>query len=254
MFVFFLILISEEILLRTNRDLDAYSRAKQIQGDVCNFYCGSKSCFDNRGPLDAKQGNLVFIDTRFAENEEDVLLGDWESQFQIGVVQKRTFDDNDKKTKDASKINLHLAMFEPYYEDPDRKKHALPLWAENELRDIRGDALIPTTWEEVVKMPWRLISQLPLSTARALREDQNYTPEKKFFIENFKGCGVNCEKMTRQGYTGTQKANCVRHVLQFETGEKRNNTIRFKELTQSAILEEIFRTDGQDVDDVMYVS
>lgn len=231
--------------------MEAYSRAQQIRGDACNFYCGSKSCFDNKGPLDAKKGNLVFIDTRFAENEVDVLLGDWESQFQIGVVTNRTFDDNDKKTKDPSKIHLHLAMFEPYHADGISDPH--PLWVENRLREIRGDALLPTIWEEVVKMPWRKISQLPLSTTKALMGDPNFTPDKRSLIPNFKGCGVTCVKMPKSAYTDIQKAACVRHVLQFDKGEKYKQTIRFGELTQSAILKEIFRTDGQGVDDAMYV-
>ena len=243
--------ILDEIEIRTNRDLEAYSRAESIRGNACSFYCGNKSCFENRGPLDAKKGNLVFIDPRFAQNEEDVLLGDWESQFQIGVVTNRIFENNEKNTKDPSKILLHLAMYEPYYSDGISDLH--PLWAENHLRKLRGDALIPTIWKEVVKMPWRKISQLPLSTTKALMGDPNFKPDKRMLIPDFKGCGVSCVKMHNSTYSDKQTADCVRHVLQFEKGEKNKNTIRFGELTQSAIIKEIFRTDGQGVDDAMYM-
>jgi hypothetical protein len=230
-------------------------------------------------PKDAKSGNLVLLDVRNAGNTKDVLLGDWEGYYQLGVVSTRqaidtiVSDFSDKslttsKTGEMKKLTkgtpeghqskekskdflLHLITWEPYFKDKDGMYR--PLWVENALRAKDGHELHPSKWQDVVSLPWCPIKQMPLEHSRKLLNIPDFNPPKRELAANYLNSGVDCHKQPK-GYRHTQSAGTVRHVFQFDTHERRKNIISFNTMSQREILVEMSRTQGHDNVDYIYNS
>ncbi len=209
-------------------------------------------------PKDAKRNNLVFIDSRSADNADAILLGDWERDFQLGLVMQRQ-DPKDPQLVDVDSkgmasrkrkrnmdldvshlIELELKMFEPYWKD-EVGKAVHPLWVESMKRRRRGEPSLKSDWKDVVSLPWRPIKQIPLQIARELLEKPAFVPQGRDLIQNYCGVeGAHCLKQSK-GYRNWQKAGTVKYVFTFEKNERRNETIQFNPRTQKEILAEIYR-------------
>ena len=237
------------------QDADLRQKAKDATPWV-GYQCGDKP-LKHRSvqPKDAKTGNLVLLDVRNAGNEQDVLLGEWDGQYQLGTILTRTVDPDTNVDDDVStgsnKYILNLVMWEPYFKDADGALR--PLWVENALRAKNGDELLSSKWQDVVRHPWCPIKQLPLLHSRKLLNDPNFIPPKRELASNYLNSGIDCHKQPK-GYRHSQKAGTVRHVFQFDKHEKRANIIHFNAMSQRDILLEMSRTEGHDDVDYIYNS
>ena len=244
--------------IRDQVQLDAIKRQAANQRRIWIGYQCSDTALRHRNvlPKDAKRGNIVLLDCRNADNPEEALLGDWDGSYQLATVVTRHKSDSlsaeteaagkSKKRKrqasstdslpkpDGSDDVLDLLMWEPYYVDPSSGEFR-PLWVENEQRRMSGEERLPTDWKNVVQMPWRPITQLPLSVVRAIRVDPYFRPSEKFLLSNYLNSAKDCEKMDK-GYRQQQKAGTVRYVFQFEKNERRKNTFQLQSSTQQEIL------------------
>jgi len=196
---------------------------------------------------DAKTGNLVLLDVRNAGNDQAILLGEWDDHYQLGIVSTRQVDDTISSVNDVSaepkEYLLHLVVREPYLEDADSEYR--PLWVENALRAKKGDAQLPSKWQDAVRHPWCPIKQLPLAHSRKLLNRLNFNPPKKDLARKYLNSGVDCHKKPK-GYRHTQKAGIVRRVFQFDKHERQKNIIHFNAMSQRDILVESSRTEGYD--------
>jgi len=144
-------------------------------------------------PKDAKTGNLVILDVRNAGNDQAVLLEEWEGHYQLGTVSTRQVHDTSSVNDVSAKLKeclLHLVMWEPYFKDADREYR--PLWVENGPRAKKGDAHLPSKWQDVVCYPWCPIKQLPLAHSRKLLNRPEFNPRKKELVRNYLNSGVDC--------------------------------------------------------------
>ena len=144
------------------QDADMRQRAKDATPWV-GYQCGDKPLKHRCvRPKDDKTGNLVLLDVHNAGNEQDVLLGEWDGQYHLGTVSTREVDAtsivNDASTKSKEYL-LHLVMWEPYIKDADGLLR--PLWVENALRAKNGDELLPSKWQDVVRLPCCPIKHVP---------------------------------------------------------------------------------------------
>jgi hypothetical protein len=94
---------------------------------------------------------------------------------------------------------------------------------ENALRAKKGDALLPSKWQDSVRHPWCPIKQLHLEHYRKLLDIPDFNPPKKELAPNYFNYGVDCHKQLK-GYRHTQKAGTVRHVFQFDKHERRKTS------------------------------
>lgn len=207
-------------------------------------------------PKDAKTGNLVLLDVRNAGNDKDVLLGEWEGSYQLGTVIRRQICEErpGRTSKDPNKSTeymLHLVMWEPYFENKSLN-YFRPLWVENVIRAKEGTELHPSTWQEVVRLPWRPIKQMPIEHARKLLNNPNFVPGKGELASNFMDSGIDCHKQPK-GYRHSQLAGTVRYVSQFDVNERNQNRVDFNKASQRDILVEMSRTEGHDNSDSLYI-
>jgi len=241
-------------LLRIEVAKDAELREKaKIATPWIGYQCGEKPLRHRCvRPKDAKTGNLVLVDVRNAINDKDTLIGDWEGYYQLGTVASRAVHDPGENTATGNpkEYVLHLVMWEPYFID-NVDGSLRPLWVENALRDKRGHPLVPSLWQDVVRLPWRPIKHVPLHITRKLLNNPSYYPAKKDLALDFMNSGVDCFKQPK-GYRQTQLAGTVRHVFQFDKNERRKNIIIFNAISQRDILVEISRTEGHDDVDYIY--
>jgi len=218
-------------------------------------------------PKDAKKGNLVFIDSRSADNPAAALLGDWERDLQLGVISHREIPKPPdvpsrnvvKKRKRKSdepdpshQVKLEIKMFEPYWRDAETGLAVHPMWIENLKRIRRNEQRAPMDWKDVVKLPWKPVTQLPLTVSRELLQDPKFVPRKRDLIENFHGVeGAHCHKQ-KQGYRTTQMAGTERYIFTFDKNERKKDTIVFNDRTQKEILSEIYRTEGHEPEEYTF--
>ena len=133
--------------------------------------------YDNVQYYDAKRGNLVVLDatsTNFASEELVKLLGDWETEVNVGYVSRALRNEDTKETE-----FLDVTLCEPWAMDSSGKP-VLPVWAAVQVQEIMEDEELPldfkldgvpdfvelsgTTWEEVKELPWLPIHAVPMKT------------------------------------------------------------------------------------------
>ena len=133
--------------------------------------------YDNVQYYDAKRGNLVVLDTTsidFTTEELVKLLGDWETEVNVGYVTKVQKNGETKQTEE-----LEVSLCEPWAVDSSGKP-VLPVWAALRVQEIMGDENLPldfqldgvpefvdisgTSWEEVKMLPWLPIHAVPMKT------------------------------------------------------------------------------------------
>ncbi len=139
---------------------------------------------------------------------------------------------------------LHLVMWEPYFID-NVDGSLRPLWVDNTLRDKRDHPLVLSLWQDVVRLPWRPIKNVPLHITRKLLSIPRYFPAMKDLALEFMNSGVDYFKQPKT-YRQTRVACSVRHVFQFEKNESKKIIIILKAISQRDILIEISRTEGHD--------
>ena len=237
---------AELLRIEVAKDAELREKAKQATPWI-GYQCGDKPLRHRCvRPKDAKTGNLVLLDVRNANNTKDMLTGDWEASYQLGTVVSRQVDNIDE-----TMFVLHLVMWEPYFKDETNEFR--PLWVENALRVGRGQPLLPSYWQDVVRLPWCPIKQVPLEISRKLLNNSSFNPSKKDLAIDFMNSGIDCMKQPK-GYRQTQSAGTIRHVFQFDINERRKNMINFNVVSQRDILVEITRTEGHDDVDYIYTT
>lgn len=132
---------------------------------------------------DPKRGNMVVIDMslhQWEDGEKEVLLGDWETEFTVGYIFRRTVAGEYRKDP-----QLFIHAYEPYCKDPSGR--LVPLWARNAAAPP-GTAL-STRWQDVLRLPWLPITRLPVPTwdrfysdGRPLRSQQ--------VVQNWEGTNI----------------------------------------------------------------
>jgi hypothetical protein len=127
-------------------------------------------------------------------------------------------------------------MWEPNFKDADGEYRTL--WVENALRAKKGDAHLPSKWQDVVRHPWWPIKQFPLEHSQKLLNRPDFSPPKKELAPNYFNSKVDCHKQPKE-HRHTQKVGTVRHVFQFDKHEGRKNIIHFNAMSQRDILVEI---------------
>ena len=128
------------------KDAELREKAKQATPWI-GYQCGDKPLRHRCvRPNDAKTGNHVLLDVRNANNTKDMLTGDREAFYQLGTIVSRQVDNVDE-----TMFVLHLVMWEPYFRDETNEFR--PLWVENALRAGRGQPLLPSYWQDVVRLP-----------------------------------------------------------------------------------------------------
>lgn len=165
-------------------------------------------------------------------NDESPVLGEWECNFCVGVVQKEN-----KAAQDYDPNQLKLYLFEPWQVD-DKGEPQMPLWLHARTQSARA---VDTSWEAVVKLPWKRIRALPFDYAEALHVAEHGTPyvEGSSVSRTFMKKQVEVVKITgRNGYMSTQpRERCV-HVISTTPAERApNGVIRFDEAISKDLAE-----------------
>jgi hypothetical protein len=161
--------------------------------------------------------------------------------YQLGTIVSRQVDNIDE-----TMFAFHLVIWEPYFRDETNEFR--PLWVENTLRAGGGQPLIPSYWQDVVRLPWYPIKQVPLEITQKLLNNPSFNPSKKDLAINFMKSGIDCMKQPK-GYRQT-----VRHVFQLDINERAKNMINFNVVSQRDIIVEITRTEGYDDVDYIYTT
>ena len=167
-------------------------------------------------PKDARRGNLVVLDVRSAGNLEECVLGPWEKQYMIGLLNKRP-----SKKNNLDEDILEFKLYEPYYYDSNTRESVMPMWAA--LKQNKVSAKQCTCWRYLLGVPWLPINQMPLSVHKALYEanGEDYTPPaQRNIMTNFKGSGVDVVKLGKEGYVDRQKASTIKFVMMLDNAEK----------------------------------
>jgi len=131
----------------------------------------------NIDPKDARRGNLVVVVVRSAKNTDDCVLGPWEKQYFIGVINKRQ-----RKGPNLPKDNLIITLYEPWkvYDGVS----SIHLWAS---RKIEGDdcdeyPIETIAWVDLLQVPWLPVFQMPLEVHKALTESNGELYHSPFRI------------------------------------------------------------------------
>ena len=162
---------------------------------------------------DARRGNLGVLDVRSAKNTEECVLGTWEKQYLIGVINKRK-----RKGPNLPEDDLTITLYEPWkvYDGLP----SMPLWAS---RKIEGDdcdeySIESIAWVDLLQPPWLLVSQMPLEVHKALTESNGelyHKPLPHTVVTNYKGSGIDVVKMT-PSYPNQQKAGTIKYIMQLD--------------------------------------
>lgn len=178
---------------------------------------------DNTSPEDAKETNLVVVDISDVDRDENETapptLGKWESHFLVGVVKGSR-----KKPIPADKV-LVIA-YEPYVVGKDGAP-LMPLWLHARMNSTQA---IDTSWEAVVKLPWKRIGAVPLDYAQALHVAEHKkagkfrNAVKSYFNQTCDVVPIDKKK----GYLQTQpRERCVYVVSTSAEERHHNGTISF---------------------------
>ena len=187
---------------------------------------------------DARRGNMVVLDVRSANNNDDCLLGPWERQYLIGIINKRQ-----RTGPNLPKDDLTITIYEPW------KVHdglaSMPLWAS---RKIEGDdsSTELLDWVSLLQLPWLPVSQMPVDVHKALIESNGqlyHKPLKNSILNDFMGTGMDVVKM-KPAYTNKQKAGTIKYIMQLDKGEKlasdKEGMITLNEDTQRDLIYSVF--------------
>jgi hypothetical protein len=93
------------------------------------------------------------------EGGTDCLLGDWEAVFSVGLITKR---EKDADAEIFGNPNLMYKVYEPYTRNLYTNEPEMPLWAWK--ANQKPGVEVSTAWEDVLKLPWLPVTQLPMST------------------------------------------------------------------------------------------
>lgn len=173
----------------------------------------------NVSPPNARRSNLVVIDARTADNVDECVLGPWEKEYQLGVITSRP-----SKGNNLDSDILTIQMFEPW--TAKNGVPHMPLWAAMKLAgdDVKQAdfSVFSTEWNDLVKLPWLPISQMPLSVFKALVEtngEKFEAPRSSQIIQNFNGTGTSVVKL-KKPYEDQQAAGTVKYIMQLDSSEK----------------------------------
>jgi hypothetical protein len=137
--------------------------------------------YENQTP---KLHNFVLVDmsgNTLTPGQDLAILGNWEREYNVGRITDR---DKPNPADAQDDPNFFLKLYEPYHETnglPD-----IPLWA---WAAKNPDQDVSTAWEDVLKLPWKEVTQMPLSTWEAFYNEHKYA--KGAVVDDWKGTGLN---------------------------------------------------------------
>jgi hypothetical protein len=143
------------------------------------FQYSKGGTYENQDP---KKNNFAIVYMRtadFTPEQEAALLGNWEKYFSVCRIVDY---DKPNKSDPVDDPKFRLKVYEPYHEESD-----MPLWAWKQLK-ARSSEHVSTEWEDVLKLPWKEVTQMPLSTWDAFYSDHAY--KKDAVVPNWKGTGL----------------------------------------------------------------
>ena len=190
---------------------------------------------------DARRGNLVVVDVRSAKNTDDCVLGPWEKQYLIGVINKRQ-----RTGPNLPEDDLTITLYEPWkvYDGLP----SMPLWASIKIEgDDRDEHPIDSiAWVDLLQLPWLPVSQMPLEVHKALTESNGelyHKPPPNKVVTNYMGTGIDVVKM-KPSYTNQQKAGTIKYIMQLDASEKlasdKMGLITMNKDTQRDLLNSVF--------------
>ena len=195
----------------------------------------------NIDPKDARRGNLVVVDVRSAKNTDDCVLGPWEKQYLIGVINKRQ-----RKGPNLPEDDLTITLYEPWkvYDGLP----SMPLWASMKVEGDTCDEYSTESlaWVDLLEKPWLPVSQIPLDVHKALIESNGeiyQKPPPHQIVTNYKRTGIDVVKM-KPSYTNQQKAGTIKYIMQLDKSEKlasdKDGMITLNEDTQRDLINSVF--------------
>ena len=218
-------ILTEELKTSVEREAETQKRLEQLrQHMVSKGTAGLRVSANpikhrNVSPQNAKRYNLVLMDTRTAGNIDECVHGHWEKMYQLGLIKDRPSKGNNLDTD-----ILTIQMYEPWTARngvPD-----MPLWAAIKLAGddplISDTGVISTKWNDLVKLPWLPICQMPLTVFKALVETNGETfkaPSSEQIVQNYKGTGTPVVKLTKP-YEDKQAAGTIKYIMQLDASEK----------------------------------
>lgn len=167
---------------------------------------------------------MVVVDMSLSawdSGDQDFLLGDWEQEFTVGYVYRRVASDH------LDDPVLHLQLYEPYHVDSSGQPD-MPLWAWRALALPGPGPAVSTTWETVLRLPWKPIDKLPLATWMRFYGDINVR-ERSLVRANWKETNIDVLE-TLPNRTGAVNARVLcssthasntAAVFQLDTEERR---------------------------------
>ena len=91
------------------------------------------------------------------KKKDSCFLGDWEKEVQVGYVRERVYPDHftaqQRKKEEPEALELHLC--EPWGVNVKTKEPILPHWLFCQIVKERYGRVVPSTWEDVKRLPWR---------------------------------------------------------------------------------------------------
>ncbi len=127
------------------------------------------------------------------EKEKDSgFLGDWEKEVQVGYVRERVYPEHftaQHRKKEEPEV-LELYLCEPCAVDVKTNAPFLPNWLFCLVAKELHGVVVPSTWEDVKRLPWREIQSMPLRIHEACYSDTFTNDGQRTFDENFMGTGV----------------------------------------------------------------
>jgi hypothetical protein len=181
------------------------------------------------------------VDVRSAKNTDDCVLGPWEKQYLIGVINKRQ-----RTGPNLPEDDLTITLYEPWkvYDGLP----SMPLWASIKIEgDDRDEHPIDSiAWVDLLQLPWLPVSQMPLEVHKALTESNGelyHKPPPNKVATNYMGTGIDVVKM-KPSYTNQQKAGTIKYIMQLDASEKlasdKMGLITMNKDTQRDLLNSVF--------------
>jgi hypothetical protein len=157
------------------------------------------------------------VDVRSAKKIDDCVLGLWEKQYLIGVMNKRQ-----RKGPNLHEDELIITLYEPWkvYDGLP----SMPLWAPRKIEGYDCDEypIESIAWVDLLQLPWLAVSQIPLEVHKALTVSNGelyHTPPPHKVVTNYMGTGIDVVKM-KPAYTNQQKAGNIKYIMQLDGSEK----------------------------------
>ena len=126
-------------------------------------------------------------------------LGDWEKEVQVGYVRERVYPEHftaqHRKKEEPEALDFYL--FELWVGDVKTNEPFLPHWSFCQVvKELHG-GVVPPTWENVKRLPWREIQSIPLRIHEACYSDTFPNDDQRTFDDNFMGTGVKARVRVR---------------------------------------------------------